>query len=592
VALSGAITDNAGGISLTSNTGATLNLTGGVTLSTGANPAFVATGGGTISVTGANNTATSVGSTAINIANTTISSSNVTFKSVNANGGTNGIIVNNTGTAVGNGSFIVTGTSTTAGTGGTIQGTSEGALFTSTKNVQLSNMNFTNPNSGNGTVQNVDTASFNSAAKAGINMSSVVTAVFTNLNIDGGGGTGGVQVGINGQNVSDWTMTNSIIRGFGDAAAEGDVKMWNLSGTCVFTNNVLSFVSGDATGGENLFEVRNGTGVAGALTIQVNNNTFKDTRSSTNGSGGVAFTAVQSATMTLNIYNNSFLNLKTSGVETFARDTSTMTVNVYDGNVVGQGNTFDPQGGTGRAIGLNAEDTANLKFNILRNVKIWGGGGPIINVIGINSAVIEGRINNNTDIKGQGLSVPGSGINLHPEDNSRGTFEIKSNTVTNIGQDVGIWVFNHGDGTSLLSPQIDATIGSNSVAIVNNGNTGAYVGATTGIQVQAGANNNDTAKTCVNVTNNSVTASPTPINGNNNIAEVTREGSTGSNLYFQGFVAGGSNNARAVATWNGGSNTPSNMAAAIDAGSAQAYSAPPAGSPYFNTCRTVTLAAP
>src|SRR5262249_57318362 len=103
------------------------------------------------------------------------------------------------------GGVTVTGRGTTAGSGGTIQNTVQGALFTSTSNLSLSNMNFTNPNSGNGTVNNIDTSAFNSAAQAGINMSSVSTATFTNLNINGNGGAGGRQAGINGQKASDLT---------------------------------------------------------------------------------------------------------------------------------------------------------------------------------------------------------------------------------------------------------------------------------------------------------------------------------------------------------------------------------------------------
>ena len=49
--------------------------------------------------------------------------------------------------------------------------------------------------------------------------------------MNGNGGAGGAQVGINGQNVSNLTIANSTVTGFGDSAGEGDVKLWNLSGT-------------------------------------------------------------------------------------------------------------------------------------------------------------------------------------------------------------------------------------------------------------------------------------------------------------------------------------------------------------------------
>src|SRR5262249_59253317 len=205
----------------------------------------------------------------------------------------------------------------------------------------------------------------------------------------------------------------------------------------------FSFVNGDTTGGENLFEARNDTGT---LTLAVSGSTFKDTRSSTTGSGGISLTAVSSATINLSATNSDFLNLKTSGIETFARDSSTTNVDITDGNVNGNGNVFDPQGGTGRAIGLNAEDTAHLNFNVNRNSKIYGNGGPIVNVFGINTAVINGRIDNNPDIRGGGNGAAGSPINIHPEDNATAAIEVNNNVISQVGNDPGIFAFSHGDG--------------------------------------------------------------------------------------------------------------------------------------------------
>src|SRR5262249_20848305 len=160
---------------------------------------------------------------------------------------------------------------------------------------------------------------------------------------------------------------------------------------------------------------------------------------------------------------------------------STMNVNITDGGVTGNGNNFDPGStagvlNTGRAIGLNAEDTAHLNFNVNRNEKIYGQGGPIINVFGINTAVINGRIDDNnasnnaaSGIMGGGISKPGSGINIHPEDSSSATVDVSNNRVFNIGQDPGIFATDHGDGATLLSPTLNVTIANNSVALVNNG---------------------------------------------------------------------------------------------------------------------------
>src|SRR4029077_15228837 len=100
------------GISLTSNTGATINLTGGVALSTGANAAFVATGGGTVNVTQNNttiiNTLATTTATALNVANTAIGASGLTFRSINSTtaSASSGIVLNTPGSS---GGLTVTG---------------------------------------------------------------------------------------------------------------------------------------------------------------------------------------------------------------------------------------------------------------------------------------------------------------------------------------------------------------------------------------------------------------------------------------------------------------------------------------------------
>ena len=102
-------------------------------------------------------------------------------------------------------------------------------MVTSVSDVSFANMHFTNANSGNGTVNDVDNPTFNNAAQAAINLNDVARVTFTNVVLDGGGGAGGAQVGINGQNVASFTIANSTVTGFGDAAGEGAVKLWNLT---------------------------------------------------------------------------------------------------------------------------------------------------------------------------------------------------------------------------------------------------------------------------------------------------------------------------------------------------------------------------
>jgi hypothetical protein len=138
-------------------------------------------------------------------------------------------------------------------------------------------------------------------------------------------------------------------------------------------------VPGDATAGENLVDIRNNTGT---LTLNVVGSTFQNNALSNNGGEGLQVTSTGSAVINLNVSHTTFANLKSAGIETYAKETSTMNVNITDGGVAGFGNNFVPNGQQLRAIGLNAEDFARLNFNIDRNVAISGNGGSTIGIFG------------------------------------------------------------------------------------------------------------------------------------------------------------------------------------------------------------------
>jgi hypothetical protein len=563
------------GINMTGNSAGT-SVTfsgGGLDLDTTGGAGIVATGNnaGTLIITGTGNSISTAAGTALNVANTTIGSGGLNFVRIDVNGATQGIILNTTGSTAG---LTVAGTGT-AGSGGTIQNTGQGAVFTSTSNVSLSNMNFTNANTLEGTVNNVDSSAGNSSATAAINMSNVSTATFNGLNLNGNGTAGGQQLGINGNTVSNFTLSNSQISGFGDEPGEGAMRFWNLSGTSSITNSTFSFASGDVSAGENHIDIRNG---AGSLTLNVTGNTFNTTRTSANGSGGIALTTGSNAVMTANIVNNDFFGMKTSGVEVFARDSSTLNVNITNGGTSGNHNVFDRQGGLSRAIGLNAEDTAILRFIVTDNT-ISGSGGPIINMFSINDAQVMGRINNNT-ITGGGVGSVGSPIFIHPEDSSNAIIEVKNNVITQVGQDPGIMAISSGDGAgpSADDATLDITIANNTITLTNN------AGGTVGIDLRSGPNSADITKTAANVTGNTVNLSAS----GSDIAFLTRIGSTGSNLYLQGPVVGANNQARATSNWSGNLNSPGTSVFAFDAAGAPAYSNPPPGAPYNGAVRTPT----
>jgi hypothetical protein len=144
-------------VSLTNNTGATINFTptaggNGLDITTAAGTGFNATGGGTVSVTGAGNSINSTSGTALNVSNTTIGANDVTFQSISSgtasNSSATGIILDTTGSL---GGLHVTGNGANVGAtgGGVIQhktgadgttSTGVGIYLNNTSDVQLNGM--------------------------------------------------------------------------------------------------------------------------------------------------------------------------------------------------------------------------------------------------------------------------------------------------------------------------------------------------------------------------------------------------------------------------------------------------------------------
>ena len=253
IALSGAIGDTGTGISLSSNTGATINFSGTITASTGANTAFNATGGGTVSATNAASTLTTTTGTALNVTNTTIGASGLIFKSISANGGANGIVLNTTGAS---GGLTVNGDGANTSVGG---------------------------NSTGGTIQNMSGANGTSAG-VGIYLNSTASVVLRRMTITGTNQNHGIR----GFSVSGFTLEYSTISGtngvgdfntFPDDSGEGCIYFGNtvttgIIGSGTFTNNNISGGAWDNMHIEN---------TSGTATITVKGNTFGLNGSLANG---------------------------------------------------------------------------------------------------------------------------------------------------------------------------------------------------------------------------------------------------------------------------------------------------------------------
>ncbi|HEY0023788.1 MAG TPA: hypothetical protein VGB24_12785, partial [Longimicrobium sp.] len=198
----------AAGVNLSgTNTSTTVNFTnGGLVVSTDDGAAFTATGGGTVNVTGASNTLTATGGAALNIQNTTIGSGRMTFQSIAANGGANGIVLNNTGS---DGGLTVAGTGV-ALSGGTLQNhTQVGIVLTSTFDPKFNNVRVLN------------------TTHSGVHGKGVTNFEFTNGTIDQSGDGPSPGASVNESNILFYDFANTT-------------SSTNVSGVVTITNNTLS----------------------------------------------------------------------------------------------------------------------------------------------------------------------------------------------------------------------------------------------------------------------------------------------------------------------------------------------------------------
>lgn len=221
------VTDTGGGVRVTGNTAGTVNFNGELDLTTGANTAvqltnntgstinftppgatpldinttsgngFVATGGGTLNVAGTGNKISTATGRGLNIEGMTIGA--VDFESVNVDGADNGIrLVNNT-----TGTITVGDTGAAVGAGGTLQNTTDQAVYIENSNVTLNGV--TVENAGGAGENGVEVVHNNTTAMT-VNLNRLtVTNAAANRNgvvIDGTGGTGTFNANLQNLNVN------------------------------------------------------------------------------------------------------------------------------------------------------------------------------------------------------------------------------------------------------------------------------------------------------------------------------------------------------------------------------------------------------
>jgi hypothetical protein len=398
IGISGAITDNAGGINLNGNGGSTINFTGQLTLSTAVNPAFNATsGGGTLTATNANNTITTTTGIGLKVTGTTIGAGNLIFKSINCgtagSGPANGIVLDTTGNT---GGLTVNGTGS-AGTGGTIQKTTAaGVSLNSTHNVNLNWM----------VIQNAaDDGIFGVAVN---NFTLANSTVSTNGNTNSGTTTDG------GVNLRDTT---------GNVTLTSDTMSGN------FVNNVL-------------INTCNGTAYCGGVLSTASITNLSVTGGSYNSAAGGPSFLVQlygsSSVVTANISGATFANNVTSypinvvtndssvagnGVGAPATGTFTVTGCTFTNNQ-GIGPSFANGGGTGspsmyvRFVSNNLQGTKSHAVNFVSGA---AGGGTMKMFIDSNIIGTAGTANSGSQL--------GTGIQITQQGTCTMTATVTNNTI-------------------------------------------------------------------------------------------------------------------------------------------------------------------
>src|ERR1017187_5015290 len=312
-------------ISLTSNTGATINFSnGGLGITTTSGTGCNATGGGTVTVTtGANaNTISSTTGTALNVANTTIGASGLTFQSITAgtgaSGPANGIILNNTGAS---GGLVVAGTGS-AGTGGTVQKTTG----------------------------------------SGISLTSVGGSVsLTDMNISNTAGDG-----ITAATVNNFSCSLCNITTPGSSASKHGLRLTELSGSASLSNVTVTGATQNGCFIQNTSATLTSLKVSGG-SFGTNNNAF-----GTAGIGMGVYAVTAGVITSATISGTTFASNFSSGLQSFAQDTATI------GDITVTNCTFTKNGNTAADFDAGTGSNPQMKFHFLNNTNITGNGGPLI----------------------------------------------------------------------------------------------------------------------------------------------------------------------------------------------------------------------
>jgi hypothetical protein len=558
ISFTGGITSSGtnSGISLLNNTGATMSFTGGINLNTGTNAAFTATGGGTVVVTQNNttiiNTLVSTTGVGLKIENTTIGAGGLTFRSISVNGANKGISLNNTGS----GGLTVTGVSTTASSGGVIQNIeARGIEIIGAQNINLSNITLTNANTVDGGFVGVCDELNNTGCNAAVYVQNTSSVNLTQVNV-----TTTEEQGINLNNVTGFTLSNSTIQGNGNNTEEGALKAFDLKGYCSITNSTFK------NSAYRIAHIRNSSG---NVQLSISNSSFINEASNLSLIKQDCFQmrTTSNATATVLISGSTFKRAGTKGIQFYAENTSNVDLAITNC-------TVDREGTLMGGIEVGSDHTATLDVNVDGNPLVTANSEVALNITSTGTPSTTNATGRNNIIKG------GDNPNLNnfaavriftPQQGIQNSL-VTDNTITELDS-YGIQTVtsnNSGSGTSTLN----ATLKKNNV-------TGTKPENSAGIRVQA-----STGITTVNCTQiggssgdgNSVTVAL----GTNHLSIAAASAQSTLRLTGTGNSA--------LQIWTGNNNSPANPVIAENAvpGATIVYGGTPCPTPTNTTLPTIT----
>jgi Ca2+-binding RTX toxin-like protein len=464
-----------GNVEMMNSDGHTLRfLGGGLSIATDNNNAegFLAHNSGTVEVTGPNNTIATSIERALSVVSTDIGAADLTFQSISSTAGSQGVVLDTTGSA---GNLVVTGTGgtctiadTTGCTGGTISGFS-GA-------------------DDSGQVP----------GGTGIVLRNTTAPSFTRILVNANGGS--ENYGIRGTSVNGLTLADSVLTGtIGTSALtehkDGALRFEELTGTVNVTNTAVN--GGFFTN----IMVDNTAGALDATFDNVDSLTLDDA----GGDDAVQFEGIGTADMDVE-YKNSAIERANADMFQYIADGTGGGDLDLTGNTFINSDTSQFTGGGGLALVGAAKGpvTMDVLNNTLQNAKTNA-------LTVIKSADVLAGTNNltatidNNDIGLAGTansgSFDGDGIEITTFGDGNATFNVTNNEIRQYNSSGIQFVAGSGvQGTG----QFNLHITGNTVATPG---TNPLVTLFQGIRVDSGVNINDTYSTCVDFGLNSITGS-------------------------------------------------------------------------------------